>query len=126
MPTGWVSRFDANAGWGFIRPEGGGPDVFLHVKELARGQDPERIAPRAYVGYEVARTERGLKAQRVRLLPEPVLSQDVLAQPQEEEECEVLSGQEFALEVGGLITRYAQAFQEDLEKLARRFGWVEG
>jgi CspA family cold shock protein len=36
MPTGTVKFFNGAKGYGFIAPEGGGNDVFVHVSELER------------------------------------------------------------------------------------------
>jgi cold shock protein len=36
MPTGTVKRFNPIKGYGFIQPDDGGKDVFVHVKDLAR------------------------------------------------------------------------------------------
>ena len=36
MPRGTVKFFNANKGYGFIAPEGGGNDVFVHVTALER------------------------------------------------------------------------------------------
>ena len=46
MPAGTVKWFNATKGYGFITPDGGGPDVFVHhsaiegsgYKELSEGQ----------------------------------------------------------------------------------------
>lgn len=36
MATGTVKWFNATKGYGFIQPESGGKDVFLHVSALER------------------------------------------------------------------------------------------
>lgn len=36
MQTGTVKWFNATKGFGFIQPESGGPDVFVHITALER------------------------------------------------------------------------------------------
>lgn len=36
MPTGTVKWYNPQKGFGFIAPEGGGKDVFLHVSAVER------------------------------------------------------------------------------------------
>ena len=36
MPTGAVRWFDAQKGYGFIQPDEGPPDVFVHVSAVER------------------------------------------------------------------------------------------
>ena len=36
MPTGVVKWYNPTKGFGFIQPEGGGKDIFLHVSAVER------------------------------------------------------------------------------------------
>lgn len=64
--TGKVVRFDEIRGYGFVAPEGGGEDVFVHVNDL--DVDKRLIAPGAIVEFTVEDGERGPKASNVRIV----------------------------------------------------------
>ena len=36
MPTGTVKWFNTTKGYGFIAPEGGGSDIFVHISAVER------------------------------------------------------------------------------------------
>ncbi len=67
MPTGIVKFFKADKGYGFIKPDDGGPDIFVHIRDI-RGQ--QQLQQGMRVGYEIATDQRSgrTKAQDVRLL----------------------------------------------------------
>ncbi|AXH97243.1 cold-shock protein [Ornithinimicrobium avium] len=62
---GTVSWFDGDKGFGFITPESGGPDVFVHVRALTDGLSELDEGDR--VMYDVVVSERGPQARDVRL-----------------------------------------------------------
>jgi cold shock protein len=68
MPTGTVKWFDAAKGYGFIRPEDGSPDVFVHASAVERaGMDALREGQK--VAYEVQRDPRRGKSSAENLRP---------------------------------------------------------
>jgi CspA family cold shock protein len=64
--TGKVVRFDEIRGYGFVTPDTGGEDVFVHVNDL--DVDKRLIAPGALVEFTVEEGERGPKASNVRVV----------------------------------------------------------
>ena len=58
MPTGTVKFFNENKGFGFISPEGGGSDSFVHISDVERsGMSTLREGQR--VTYDVEDDQRG-------------------------------------------------------------------
>jgi CspA family cold shock protein len=57
MATGTVKWFNATKGYGFIQPDGGGKDVFVHVSAVERA-GLRSLQEGQKVSYEIA-TERG-------------------------------------------------------------------
>ena len=54
MPTGTVKWFNATKGFGFIQPDDGSPDVFVHVSAVERaGMDALQEGQK--VSYELQR-----------------------------------------------------------------------
>ncbi|HTQ53216.1 MAG TPA: cold shock domain-containing protein [Bryobacteraceae bacterium] len=64
-----VTYFEAK-GFGFLRPDDGGRDVFFHVSRLSEG-DPTTLRPGTRVLYELGMDRTGkLAASSVRIAPE--------------------------------------------------------
>lgn len=64
MPTGTVKFFNAAKGYGFITPEGGGNDVFVHVSELERSSintlnDGDRVSFDTKMDPQKGEADRG-------------------------------------------------------------------
>ncbi len=65
MATGRVIRFDGVRGYGFIAPDAGGEDIFVHARDVLGGQS---VSTGSQVSFESMPGERGLKAFDVRVI----------------------------------------------------------
>ncbi|SEL22819.1 cold-shock DNA-binding protein family [Roseovarius azorensis] len=52
MPTGTVKWFNTTKGYGFIAPDGGGKDVFVHISAVERS-GLTGLADNQKVGFEL-------------------------------------------------------------------------
>ncbi|AZM64897.1 MULTISPECIES: cold-shock protein [unclassified Streptomyces] len=149
MAVGRVIRFDGVRGYGFIAPEHGGEDVFLHANDLLVPESSLRSG--TWVKFEVEQGDRGPKASHVELaegpatamapphVGRPAMTPPLQApasgfQSGEEPTCDVLSVPEYTTEVtelmlsavpsltGEQITRLRQRLVE----LGKSHGWVDG
>jgi CspA family cold shock protein len=64
---GAVKWFEAEKGYGFITPDGGGKDVFIHITALRRS-GVNALGPGQLVRVEVVDGKKGLEADRITLL----------------------------------------------------------
>jgi CspA family cold shock protein len=64
MATGTVKWFNETKGFGFITPEGGGEDIFVHFSAI-QSQGFRTLAEGQAVTYDVERGPKGLQASRV-------------------------------------------------------------
>lgn len=65
MPNGRVKWFNDLKGFGFIEPEGGGPDIFAHFSAIAM-DGFKTLKEGAQVSYEVSEGPKGLLATNIR------------------------------------------------------------
>lgn len=66
---GSIVTYFEEKGFGFLRPEGGGRDVFFHISRLTQGQASD-LTPGAKVIYELGMDRTGkMAASAVRIAP---------------------------------------------------------
>lgn len=65
MVTGVVKWFNNDKGYGFITPDGGGNDVFVHYSSI-EGDGHRSLSEGQRVEFETAQGKKGLEAREVR------------------------------------------------------------
>lgn len=120
---GTVIHWKIDRGYGFVRPEDGSPDVFLHAGEVEGGAT---VRVNTRVSFLVTATDRGPKAAQVRILRRdsgPRRRTHAFAVPAEPPTvdglADVLTADELRQEV---VAAAGDAFVQ----IAQRHGWVEG
>jgi cold shock CspA family protein len=137
--AGKVIRFDEFRGYGFVAPDSGGEDVFLHVNDLQF--DKRLLGPGALVEFDVEEGDRGLKASRVRMISKGTdRGTSARSEPRSESRaadddmlCDVLSVKEFLEEVTETLLAAAPSItgeqivhiRQRMAQVAHNHGWVE-
>ncbi|ARU05034.1 cold shock domain protein CspD [Comamonas serinivorans] len=65
MPSGVVKWFNDAKGWGFIEPDGGGPDAFAHFSAIAM-DGYKTLKEGSRVDFELTQGPKGLQAVNIR------------------------------------------------------------
>lgn len=68
MSTGKVKWFNAEKGFGFITPDDGGKDLFVHHSQIQAGGGYASLNEGQAVEYEVGKGQKGPCANNVRSL----------------------------------------------------------
>ena len=67
MATGQVKFFNTDKGFGFIVPDDGGKDVFVHVKDLSKS-GIEFLSKDQHVSYETKEDRGKVVAVNIRII----------------------------------------------------------
>jgi len=67
VTQGTVRWFDADRGFGFLAPEDGSADLFVHAREIVSDSGARLLREGQAVEFEVAEGDRGPQARRVRV-----------------------------------------------------------
>lgn len=67
MTQGSVKWFSGEKGFGFIAPDGGGPDVFVHHSAID-GTGYRSLDENQRVEFDVSQGQKGPQADRVRVI----------------------------------------------------------
>ena len=66
MPQGTVKWFNEEKGYGFITPDDGGDDLFVHYSGIV-GEGFKSLEEGTRVSYEATRGRKGMQAEKVSL-----------------------------------------------------------
>ena len=64
MSTGKVKWFNESKGYGFIEPDGGGRDVFVHYSAI-QGEGYKTLSEGQQVEFDITQGEKGPQAANV-------------------------------------------------------------
>lgn len=67
METGKVKFFNTEKGFGFIQPDSGEADIFVHVSGLGSGLQGQDLREGTPVKFDTKDGKRGLNADKVQL-----------------------------------------------------------
>jgi cold shock protein len=140
VAVGTVVRFDGVHGYGFITPDEGGEDVFLHASLFDEEERP-LIRTGMRLEFQAVKGDRGLKAVRARSIddlplapirPSPMAG-DRTVGGDDDELCDVLAASEFGQQITDvLIEVVPDATGAQIMRVRRRLvafaqghGWVE-
>lgn len=103
MATGTLKWFDKNKGFGFIVPDDGSTEVFVHLQKFEASKiDPP--SPGAKLSYDLSKRSGRIAAENLSILapaPEPLSANGLLQKrPQKRPKAELTFEEEFEREWG--------------------------
>ncbi|MCV7075249.1 cold-shock protein [Mycobacterium szulgai] len=134
--SGKIVRFDDVRGYGFITPDAGGDDVFLHANDLE--MEKRQAVRGARVSFEIEEGDRGKFATQVRISADGAPSRPPIGDIDDpngtnDDYFDVLSSEEFLhlvtekllLITPPLTAQQILAVRSSFEQLARQQGLID-
>jgi cold shock CspA family protein len=130
--TGTVVRFNGTNGYGFITPDDGSEDVFMHASLLSDGyKDSVPLGTR--VEFQAVQSERGRKAVGVTILSAPRVADPPRRDDHDDQLCDVISSAAFAQKITDVLIDCAPAVtgaqiaevRRRLLGFAKQHGWID-
>jgi cold shock CspA family protein len=126
-----VVSFDRIKGYGFVEPEDGGDDVFVHVNDMEG--DKHLLAAGSVVEYQLQEGDRGLKAAQVSVVGSAPGAAAPQRASEEDDAYDVLTPTELEQEVtelllaadASLTAQQILRIRERLSRFAALHGWTE-
>lgn len=140
MTRGKVISFDRVKGYGFVAPDTGGEDVFIHVNDLY--SDKTQLAQGCIVEFRIDEGDRGPKASEVTVVQPapgttaasaPAAIRPTSSDPAGEDLCDILSVGEFEHEITEALLRVEPELssrqildvRKRLLRIAQSHGWSD-
>lgn len=139
MATGTIVRFSAANGYGFITPDDGGDDVFVHASLLS-AEFRNDLPIGARVEFRAVDSDRGPKAVGVNVIEAPSTAREREADQRtpapdrdDDQLCDVISAAQFTQKVTEILIEVApqvtgaqiNQVRQRLLAFGRRHGWIE-
>jgi cold shock CspA family protein len=125
--TGSVTWWNDGKGYGFIKPDNGAGDVFLHFSEVSPAGS--KLSQGTRLQFEVREGRRGPQAAKVHVLSEggTVVSQPSQSPAQQHEDgtVDVLDKTAFRDMVASYARQAADRLADELTEYALARGWAE-
>jgi cold shock CspA family protein len=103
LQRGRIIRFDVHKGFGFIAPDTGGEDVFVHASSLL--VEPGELRPGSLVEFDTVESDQGIKALGVRLVAQTSLR--FASADDDGELCDVVPPAEFMSAITDILLQAA-------------------
>jgi cold shock CspA family protein len=137
MAAGRVLKYDQTRGYGFVAPDSGGDDVFIHVNDFEF--DKSLMTAGARLEFSIEESGRGLKASNIQFIEPGPAPSSVEPRPASDVRsvddglCDVLTTKEFTEEITEALLNAAPTMsggniltvRQHLVRLAHSHGWID-